>query len=96
MRSGAAAADGASAATGPRQGARPKPVAPTLTLQQREAGRLKALEVTAQRKRLRAQLQAGELTLAQALAQDGEAARGMRVTTVVKAIQPSARRRPGD
>ncbi len=64
----------------------PKPVPPALTLEQREAGRLKALEVTAQRKGLRARLQAGELTLTQALAQDGEAARGMRVATVVGAL----------
>jgi hypothetical protein len=83
---GAAAADGAAPAARPEQGTRPKPVAPTLTLKQREAGRLKALEATAQRKELREQLQAGELTLAQALAQDEEAARGMRVATVVRAL----------
>ncbi len=59
--SGAAAADEAEP---------PKPVAPALTPEQREAGRLKALEITAQRKELREQLQAGALTLAQALAQD--------------------------
>jgi len=61
-------------------------VAPALTVEQREAARLKALQMTAERKRLRARLQAGELTLEQALAQDGEAARGMRVVTVVKAL----------
>jgi hypothetical protein len=65
---------------------RPKPVAPTLTHEQREAARLKALGVTAERKRLRTQLQAGALTLEQALSQDGEAARGMRVVTVVRAL----------
>jgi ribosomal protein S13 len=42
--------------------------------------------VTAERKRLQARLQAGELTLEQALAQDEEAARGMRVATVVRAL----------
>src|SRR5438876_5093251 len=54
---------------------RPKPVAPALTHEQREAARFKALQVTAERKGLRARLQAGELTLEQALAQDEEAAR---------------------
>ena len=42
---------------------------------------LKALQMTAERKQLRERLRAGQLTLAQALAQDGEAARGMRVAT---------------
>ena len=42
--------------------------------------------MTAERKRLRARLQAGEETLEQALAQDEEAARGMRVATVVRAL----------
>jgi histone H3/H4 len=75
--SGAAAADGAEP---------PKPVAPALTPEQREAGRLKALEITAQRKELREQLQAGALTLAQALARDDEAARGMRTQTLLRAL----------
>jgi len=78
-----AGASGAWAANGAE---RPKPVAPALTHRQREAARLKALQMTAERKRLRARLQAGELTLEQALAQDGEAARGMRVATVVRAL----------
>ena len=63
-----------------------KPVPPALTHEQREAARLKALQMTAERKRLRTRLQAGELTPEQALAQDGEAARGMRVVTVVRAL----------
>jgi hypothetical protein len=42
--------------------------------------------VTAERKGLRARLQAGDLALEQALAQDEEAARGMRVVTVVRAL----------
>jgi S13-like H2TH domain len=46
----------------------------------------KALQVTAERKRLQARLQAGELTLEQAFAQDEEAARGMRVVTALKAM----------
>ena len=75
--SGAAAADEAEP---------PKPVAPTLTPEQREAGRFKALEITARRKELRKQLQAGALTLAQALARDDEAARGMRTQTLLRAL----------
>ena len=78
-----AGASGTAAANGAE---RPKPVAPALTVEQREAARLKALQMTAERNRLRARLQAGELTLEQALAQDGEAARGMRVVTVVRAL----------
>ena len=39
-----------------------------------------------ERKEIRDQLQQGRLSLAQALAQDGEAARGMRVVTVVRAL----------
>lgn len=66
--------------------ARQKPVAPALTHEQREAARLTALQVTAERKRLQARLRAGELTLGQAFAQDEEAARGMRVVTALKAM----------
>jgi hypothetical protein len=65
---------------------RPKPVPPPRSGDQREAARLKGLRLTAERKRPRARLQAGELTLAQALAQDEEAARGMRIVTVVRAL----------
>jgi hypothetical protein len=50
------------------------------------AARLKAVHVNGERKELRDQLQQGRLSLAQALAQDGEAARGMRVATVVRAL----------
>ena len=77
VASGAAAADEAEP---------PKPVAPTLTPEQREAGRLKALEITAQRKELREQLQAGEETLEQALARDDEAAGRMRTQTLLRAL----------
>ena len=69
-----------------RTGAHPKPVAPALKPGQREAGRLKALQMTQERKQIRDQLRQGSLSLAQALAQDGEAARGMRVVTVVRAL----------
>ena len=68
------------------QAARPKPSLPTLTREQREAARLKALQLTGERKQIRAQLQAGELTLAQALAQDEEAAGGMRADTLLRAL----------
>jgi hypothetical protein len=70
----------------PGHGARPKPVAPALKPGEREAGRLKALQMTQERKQIRDQLRQGSLSLAQALAQDGEAARGMRVATVVRAL----------
>jgi hypothetical protein len=84
--SGAAAADGSVQIAKARQAARPKPVPPPRSGDQREAARLKALRMTADRKRLRARLQVGELTLEQALAQDEEAARGMRVMTLLRAI----------
>jgi|SRR5271166_912147 len=77
---------GASGAAAADEAEPPKPVAPTLTPEQREAGRLKALEITAQRKELREQLQAGALTLAQALARDDEAARGMHTQTLLRAL----------
>jgi hypothetical protein len=73
--SGAAAADGAVQIVEAEPAARPKPVPPALTREQREAGRSKALRLTAARKELRRQLQESQITLEQALAQDGEAAR---------------------
>ena len=42
--------------------------------------------MTQERKQIRDQLRQGSLSLAQALAQDGEAARGMRLVTVVRAL----------
>ena len=66
--------------------ARPKPVAPALTREQREAARSKALRLAAARKELRDQLQKRKITLEQALARGDEAARGMRVATVVRAL----------
>ena len=83
---GAATAGGAAHAAGPGHGAHPKPVAPALKPGEREAGRLKALQMTQERKQIRDQLRQGSLSLAQALAQDEEAARGMRVATVVRAL----------
>ena len=77
---------GAAHAAGPGHGAHPKPVAPALKPGEREAGRLKALQMTQERKQIRDQLRQGSLSLAQALAQDEAAARGMRVMTVVRAL----------
>jgi hypothetical protein len=78
-----AGASGAAAANGAE---RPKPVPPALTPGQREAARLKAVHVNGERKQIRDELRQGRLSLAQALAKDGEAARGMRVVTVVRAL----------
>ena len=83
---GAATAGGAAHAAGSGHGAHPKPVAPALKPGEREAGRLKALQMTQERKQIRDQLRQGSLSLAQALAQDEEAARGMRLVTVVRAL----------
>ena len=78
-----AGASGAAAANGAE---RPKPVPPTLTLEQREAARLKGLQLTAERKRLRARLQAGEESLEQALARADEVAGRMRTDTLLRAL----------
>ena len=72
--------------TEPRRGARPKPVPPALTHEQREVGRLKALRTTAERKEIRARLRSGEVTLAQALERDDEAAGRMRAETLLRAL----------
>ena len=80
------ASPGGGAAQAESNGAHPKPVAPALKPGEREAGRLKALQMTQERKQIRDQLRQGSLNLAQALAQDEEAARGMRVVTVVRAL----------
>ena len=64
----------------------PKPVLQPRSGDQREAARLKAVQVNSKRKEVRDQLRQGSLSLAQALAQDGEAAHGMRVVTVVRAL----------
>jgi ribosomal protein S13 len=78
-----AGASGAAAANG---GERPKPVAPPLTPEQRKAARLKAVQLAGERKMIRARLQAGEETLAQALARNGEAAMRMRTETLLLAL----------
>ena len=64
----------------------PKPVAPALKPGERESGRLKALRLKAERKAIRQQLRTGQMTLAQVLAGDDQAAGGMRVMTVLKAL----------
>ena len=84
--SGATAADGSVQTAEAKQAARPKPVLPTLARGQRDAALSKARLLNSERKEIRDQLQQGRLSLAQALAQDGEAARGMRVATVVRAL----------
>ena len=78
-----AGASGAAAANGAE---RPKPVAPPLTPEQRKAARLKAVQLAGERKMIRARLQAGEETLAQALARNGEAAMRMRTETLLLAL----------
>ena len=79
-------AAGASRATATKSTARPTPVPPALTLEQREVGRLKALRTTAERKEIRAGLRSGEMTLAQALARNDEAAGRMRAETLLRAL----------
>ena len=64
----------------------PKPVPPALAPGQRDAALSKARLLNSERKEIRDQLQQGSLSLAQALAQDEEAARGMRVVTIVRAL----------
>lgn len=76
---------GVPAAAGAVQARRQKPVPPALTDEVREAARLKALRLNGQRRDLRAALMAGELTLEEALGQGGEAARGIRVGTLMRA-----------
>ena len=84
--SGATAADGSVQTAEAKQAARPKPVPPTLAPAQRDAAMSKARLLNSERKEIRDQLRQGSLSLAQALAQDGEAAHGMRVVTVVRAL----------
>jgi hypothetical protein len=67
-----------------------EPNTAALTYERREGGSLKALQVTAEPKRLQARLQAGELTLEQALARDEEVARGMRDATPFLRAIPGA------
>jgi len=64
----------------------PKPVPPALAPGQQDAALSKARALNSERKEIRDQLQQGRLSVAQVLAQDGEAERGMRVVTVVRAL----------
>ena len=65
---------------------RRKPFPPALAPGQRDAALSKARALNSERKEIRDQLQQGRLSVAQVLAQDEEAARGMRVVTVVRAL----------
>lgn len=84
--SGATAADGSVQTAEAKQAARPKPVPPALAPAQRDAALSKARLLNSERKKIRDQLQQGRLSVAQVLAQDEEAARGMRVVTIVRAL----------
>ena len=84
--SGATAADASVRTAEAQQAPRPKPVPPALARGQRDAALSKARALNSERKEIRDQLQQGSFSLAQALAQDGEATRGMRVVTVVRAL----------
>jgi hypothetical protein len=84
--SGATAADGSVRTAEAPQAAHPKPVPPALARGQRDAALSKARVLNSERKEIRDQLQEGRLSVVQVLAQHGEAARGMRVVTVVRAL----------
>jgi hypothetical protein len=84
--SGATAPGGSVQTAEAKQAACPKPVPPTLAPGQRKAALSKARALNGERKEIRDQLHQGRLSLAQVLAQDREAARGMRVATVVRAL----------
>src|SRR2546430_86197 len=59
---------GPAAAGGAEHGRGPKPVPPTLTPAEREAGRIKGLRLKAERKAICQQLCTGQMTLAEVLA----------------------------
>jgi hypothetical protein len=86
--SGAAAADGAVQAAGAERGARPKPVPPPRSGEQRKAALDAARQRNAELKALRAGLQARQLTLAEllALAQSDHTAGRMPVRTALMAL----------
>jgi hypothetical protein len=81
-----AGSNGTAAAGGAEHGTGPKPVPPTLTPAQREAGRIKGLRLKAERKAICQQLCTGQMTLAEVLARNDQAVGGMRVVTVVRAL----------
>jgi hypothetical protein len=84
----AAAADGAVQTTEPRRGARPKPVPPPRSGEQRKTALDAARQRNAELKALRAGLQTRQLTLAEllALAQSDHAAGRMLVRTALMAL----------
>ena len=86
--SGAAAADGAVQIAEAKQAARPKPVPPPRSGEQRKAALDAARQRNAELKALRAGLQARQLTLAEllALAQSDHAAGRMPVRTALMAL----------
>ena len=84
--SGATAADGSVQTAEAKQAARPKPVPPPRSGEQREAARLQAVQLAGERKMIRARLRAGEETLEQALARADEVAGRMRTDTLLRAL----------
>jgi hypothetical protein len=85
----AAAADGAVQTTEPRRSARPKPVPPPRSGEQRKAALDAARQRNAELKALRARLRTGELTLAELLdqaAQGNQPAARMQVRTALLAL----------
>ena len=86
--SGAAAADGSVQTAEAKQAARPKPVPPPRSGEQRKAALDAARQQNAELKALRARLQARQLTLTEllALAQSGHAAGRMLVRTALLAL----------
>ena len=82
----AQAGSNGTATGGAEHGMRPKPVPPALTPAECEAGRLKGLRLKAERKAIRQQLRTGQMTLAEVLARDDQAADGMRVMAALKAL----------
>ena len=82
----AQAGSNGTATGGTEHGMRPEPVPPALTPAECEAGRLKGLRLKAERKAIRQQLRTGQMTLAEVLARDDQAADGMRVMAALKAL----------
>jgi len=81
-----AGSNGTAAAGGAEPGTGPKPVPPTLTPAEREAGRIKGLRLKAERKAICQQLCTGQMTLAEVLARNDQTAGGMRVVAALKAM----------
>ena len=81
-----AGSNGTAAAGGAEHGTGPKPVPPTLTPAEREAGRIKGLRLKVERKAICQQLCTGQMTLAEVLARNDQTAGGMRVVAALKAL----------